>query len=133
MTTLQFDRWLRRLKDPLGQAAIIFCITRVRKHGIEAVDWKPVQENVLELRIKTGPGYRVYALRKGPALLLLLAGGDKSTQQRDITRACKLARSQEKGRENGQTPENDPVGSGALPNKRGNHRRLPQPRHGRRR
>ena len=53
---------------------------------------KPVGEGVSELRIDYGPGYRVYFTRRGEALLILLAGGDKRTQSRDIVKALRLAR-----------------------------------------
>jgi putative addiction module killer protein len=55
-------------------------------------DAKPVGEGVSELRIDYGPGYRVYFTRRGEALLILLAGGDKRTQSRDIVKALRLAR-----------------------------------------
>ena len=57
-----------------------------------AGDVMPVGEGVSELRIDYGPGYRVYFVRRGPALIILLAGGDKDSQQRDILRALELAR-----------------------------------------
>jgi putative addiction module killer protein len=56
-------------------------------------DAKPVGEGVSELRIDYGPGYRVYFVQRGATLIVLLAGGDKSTQAQDITAALKLARS----------------------------------------
>jgi putative addiction module killer protein len=55
-------------------------------------DSKPVGEGVSELRIDYGPGYRVYFVRRGDTLIVLLAGGDKGTQARDISTALKLAR-----------------------------------------
>ncbi len=55
-------------------------------------DVRPVGEGVSELRIHYGPGYRVYFVQQGTSLVILLAGGDKSTQQRDIRRAVEMAR-----------------------------------------
>ena len=55
-------------------------------------DVKPVGEGVFELRIDYGPGYRIYFVQKGRTLIILLAGGDKDTQDRDIRRALELAR-----------------------------------------
>jgi len=55
-------------------------------------DVKPIGSGVSELRIDYGPGYRVYFVRRGPMLLILLAGGDKRTQERDIKKALELAR-----------------------------------------
>jgi len=55
-------------------------------------DVKPVGSGVSEMRIDYGPGYRVYFVRRGPMLIILLAGGDKRTQERDIKKALELAR-----------------------------------------
>jgi putative addiction module killer protein len=67
---------------------------RIRRLSIgNPGDVEPVGEGVSELRVDYGPGYRVYFVRRGPALVILLAGGDKRTQNRDIRRAIELARS----------------------------------------
>jgi len=55
-------------------------------------DVKPIGSGVSELRIDYGPGYRVYFVQRGPMLIILLAGGDKRTQERDIKKALELAR-----------------------------------------
>lgn len=80
-----FDRWLRRLKDRRA-------VVRVDRLGAgNAGDAKPVGHGVSELRIDYGPGYRVYCLREGERLILLLTGGDKSSQQTDIQLAHQIA------------------------------------------
>ena len=55
-------------------------------------DWKPVRDGVNEMRIDYGPGYRVYFMRSGVVVVVLLAGGDKSTQAKDIARAVKISK-----------------------------------------
>lgn len=88
--TPEFRHWLLRLKDPSGKARVLMRIDRLI-HGNPG-DHRHLREGVHEMRIDTGPGYRVYYLQQGQALLLLLAGGDKSTQNNDIRRALTLAR-----------------------------------------
>ena len=84
-----FDRWLRRLKD---RRAVVRVLVRVdRLAAGNAGDAKPVGHGVSELRIDYGPGYRVYYLREGERLILLLTGGDKSSQQTDIQLAHQIA------------------------------------------
>ncbi len=85
-----FSKWLRELRDRQARARIQTRIDRLQL-GL-AGDAKPVGEGVSELRIDYGPAYRVYFARRGRELLILLAGGDKSTQDRDIETALKLAR-----------------------------------------
>lgn len=88
--TAEFSRWLARLKDRRAAARIKVRLTRLSV-GLTG-DVKPVAEGVSELRIDYGPGYRVYFKRRGPIVTFLLAGGDKSTQARDIALALELAR-----------------------------------------
>ncbi|MBX7233527.1 MAG: type II toxin-antitoxin system RelE/ParE family toxin [Caldilineales bacterium] len=85
-----FDAWLAALKDKIGRARILHRI-RSAEHG-NFGDCEPVGEGVSEMRIHTGPGYRVYFTRRGAVIYLLLVGGNKSSQQRDIRRAITMAR-----------------------------------------
>lgn len=86
--TLEFDEWLRLLKDPKGKARIAARINSAILGNFG--DAKPVGEGVFEMRIDFGPGYRVYFSRRGQVVYLLLMGGNKSTQHQDIARARKL-------------------------------------------
>lgn len=86
----EFDSWLAALKDKLGRARIAHRI-RSAEHG-NFGDCEPVGEGVSEMRIHFGPGYRAYFTRRGEVVYLLLLGGDKSSQKRDIKRAIEMAR-----------------------------------------
>lgn len=88
--TLEFQEWLDGLKDARAYARIEARIFRLAL-GLPG-DVKPVGSGVSELRIDFGPGYRIYFCKKGASLLILLAGCDKSTQEKDIRTALKLAR-----------------------------------------
>jgi len=90
----EFDAWLAALKDRLGRARIVLRI-RSAEHG-NLGDCEPVGEGVSEMRIHFGPGYRVYFTRRGEVLYLLLVGGNKSSQKRDIKRAIEMARALDK-------------------------------------
>jgi len=81
------DRWMAKLSDMRAKARILVQIDRLAL-GLPG-DWKPVGEGVCEMRIFVGKGYRVYFARDGKKFVVLLCGGDKSTQDRDI----KVARS----------------------------------------
>ena len=85
-----FARWLDDLLDLRARARIQARIERLASGN--PGDVKPAGEGVSELRIDYGPGYRVYFKRRGQRLIILLAGGDKSSQARDIKRAQRLAR-----------------------------------------
>jgi putative addiction module killer protein len=82
---LPFDEWLRELRDQNAVARVLARIGRIRRGNLG--DCRPVGGSVSELRVDYGPGYRVYFGQKGATLLILLCGGDKRTQQRDIRRA----------------------------------------------
>jgi putative addiction module killer protein len=84
-----FDRWVRKLKDRRAAARVLVRIDRLAAGN--SGDVKPVGGGISELRIDHGPGYRVYYLQDGPRLILLLCGGDKSSQDRDIEQAHRIA------------------------------------------
>jgi len=86
-----FARWLGKLKDRAAVMRISARIRRLTETG-NFGDTKPVREGVSEMRIDYGPGYRLYFIQSGPVLVLLLAGGDKSTQDADIKRAIEIAK-----------------------------------------
>lgn len=88
--TTEFDEWLSSLKDKIGKARIIHRIRAAEAGNFG--DCKPVGEGISEMRIDIGPGYRVYYTRIGEVVYLLLVGGDKSSQSRNIKRAIALAR-----------------------------------------
>jgi putative addiction module killer protein len=88
-STASFQQWLDELRDLRAQIAIARRITRIEAGNFG--DAKAVGEGVSELRIDVGPGYRVYFVRRGRKLVILLAGGKKSSQASDIQRAKNLA------------------------------------------
>ena len=87
--TDEFANWLRRLHDAQARARINLRVDRLQLTG-NFGDSKPVGDGVREMRVDYGPGYRVYFALRSDRIVLLLIGGDKSTQQRDITKAKKL-------------------------------------------
>ena len=86
----EFDTWLADLKDKIGRARIIQRIRAAEAGNFG--DCEPVGEGVSEMRIHVGPGYRVYYLKRQTTIYLLLLGGAKSSQKRDIKRALGMAR-----------------------------------------
>lgn len=80
-----FDEWLKTLRDKKAKAKIRARLDRVEDGNLG--DCKSVGEGVLELRINYGPGYRIYFAQEGTIIILLLCGGDKSTQEQDISKA----------------------------------------------
>lgn len=88
--SIEFSQWLRALRDKIGQARILARLRAASLGGFG--DCESVGDGVCEMRIHYGPGYRVYFTRRGQVIYLLLIGGDKSTQQRDIKRAKQMIR-----------------------------------------
>ena len=88
--TEPFAEWFAELRDERARAKIL---ARIRRLSLgNAGDAAPVGEGVSEMRIHYGPGYRVYFVQRGETLAILLGGGDKGTQDRDIKAAIALAR-----------------------------------------
>ena len=87
--TEEFSQWLAALRDSRAKAKILVRIDRL-SYGNPG-DVAPVGEGVSELRINYGPGYRIYYVQRGRRYILLLAGGNKSTQDRDIAKAKRLS------------------------------------------
>lgn len=87
--TAVFDDWLTRLRDATARAQIVARLRRL-SHG-NFGDTKPIGDGLSELRIHSGPGYRLYFVRRGSEIIVLLCGGDKSSQSRDIAKAKELA------------------------------------------
>ena len=90
LQTDAYARWFGRLRDRQARVRID---SRIRRLSLgNPGDVRPVGEGVSEIRIDYGPGYRVYFVQSGEDLVVLLAGGDKDSQERDIRRALELAR-----------------------------------------
>jgi len=85
-----FSKWLVKLKDVQGKVAIIRRVKRVQAGNFG--DHKSVGDKVSELRITTGPGYRVYYTQQEDKIIVLLVGGDKSSQSKDIEKAKEMAK-----------------------------------------
>ena len=88
--TDDYREWIDALKDRAGRARILVRVDRLIEGN--PGQHRDLTDGVTELKIDVGPGYRVYYTRRGTRLLLLLAGGDKSTQQKDIAKAIQLAK-----------------------------------------
>ena len=90
LTTAVFDTWFAGLKDRQAAHRIQVRIDRAEDGNFG--DSKPVGDGVSEMRIHCGPGYRIYFTQRGMEIVILLAGGDKSTQTKDIKAALEIAR-----------------------------------------
>ena len=95
LTSALFDSWFSRLVDAQAKARIEARIRRAEQGN--PGDCTPVGEGVSEMSIHCGPGYRIYFVQRGTELIILLAGGDKSTQAKDIKTALGLARRLKEG------------------------------------
>ncbi len=88
--TEYFRQWIDNLRDGAGRARVLVRVDRLI-HGNPGPH-RNLTHGVSELKIDSGPGYRVYYSKRGDALIVLLSGGDKSSQRRDLARAIRLAR-----------------------------------------
>lgn len=87
--TPEFDKWLRKLKDLKAKAKILFRIHKIENDG-HFGDCKYVGEGIRELRVNFAKGYRVYFVERKGKIVILLIGGDKSTQNKDILKAKEI-------------------------------------------
>lgn len=87
--TTEFDKWLRKLKDIRAKAKILFRIQKLEQDE-HFGDSEPVGEGIRELKINYAKGYRVYFKETDGKIIVLLIGGDKSTQQKDIEKAKEI-------------------------------------------
>jgi putative addiction module killer protein len=87
--SVEFTKWLRTLRDRAVKARIFTRLDRLREGNLG--DVKPVGAGVSEMRISYGPGYRLYFVQHGAKVIVLLCGGDKSMQVKDIAKAKKIA------------------------------------------
>jgi putative addiction module killer protein len=90
LQTEVFSKWLSALRDARSKARIVARIESARMGNLG--DVKPLGGSISEMRIDVGAGYRVYFVRRGAVVVVLLCGGDKSTQGKDIVRAKRMAR-----------------------------------------
>jgi putative addiction module killer protein len=88
-SSAEFDRWIDALKDRRAAAKIFARIQRLEQGNPGNI--KSVGGGITEMKIDLGPGYRVYYTHRGKTIVLLLCGGDKSTQDKDIRRAAQIA------------------------------------------
>ena len=87
--TEHFEKWFRKLKDVRAKAIILARLKKAELGNLS--NYKSVGKKVFEMKIDYGPGYRIYYMHKGDITLLLIAGGTKSSQARDIKKAQKIA------------------------------------------
>lgn len=89
LQTEEFVAWLDALKDKRARVRIAARLRQAEAGSLG--DWQPVEGEVSEMRVHFGPGYRLYFVRRGRVIVVILNAGNKSTQKRDIRRALKLA------------------------------------------
>jgi putative addiction module killer protein len=87
--TAEFDDWLRGIRDGITQKRLAMRLRRAQLGNLG--DVKPIANSVFEMREHFGPGWRMYYLQRGSLLIVMLGGGDKDSQDRDIAAALKLA------------------------------------------
>jgi len=87
--TTEFDKWLRKLKDLRAKAKILFRIQKL-ENDEHFGDFKPVGDGINELKVNYAKGYRIYFKEMDGKIIILLIGGDKSTQQKDIEKAKEI-------------------------------------------
>ncbi|EHU1441321.1 type II toxin-antitoxin system RelE/ParE family toxin [Acinetobacter baumannii] len=93
LLTDEFDQWLNGLRDSLTKRRLARRLEKVQSGNLG--DIKPVGEGVWEMREFFGPGWRMYYIQHGDVIIVMLGGGDKSTQQRDIAKAIELSKTLE--------------------------------------
>jgi putative addiction module killer protein len=86
--TKVYNRWFNKLKDLRARSKINSRLYQIKNGNFG--DFKSVSDGIFEIRIHYGPGYRIYYMREGEEVIILLVGGDKSTQQKDIEKAKEL-------------------------------------------
>lgn len=89
LKTGEFDHWFRKLKDFRARAKILFRIQKLEKDG-HLGDCKPVGDGISEMRINYAKGYRIYFKEKDHVIVILLIGGVKSSQEKDIVKAKEI-------------------------------------------
>jgi len=87
--TTEFDKWIRKLKDLKAKAKILFRIQKIENDG-HFGDCKPIGNGIKELIVNFAKGYRVYFKEKNGKIIILLIGGDKSSQKKDIKKAKEI-------------------------------------------
>ena len=97
----EFARWMRKLRDGQARMRINHYFERVQRGSELTGDFKVVRPKIIEVRFDFGPGYRVYLTQESGEIVILLIGGDKSTQDRDIDKAEEIAKAWRESRGNG--------------------------------
>ncbi|MEM8584850.1 MAG: type II toxin-antitoxin system RelE/ParE family toxin [Bacteroidota bacterium] len=87
--TAEFDKWFRKLRDVRAKSKILFRIQKLKREDYFG-DIKPVGNGIQEIRVNYAKGYRIYFKKVGSEIIILLVGGDKSTQSRDIEKAKRI-------------------------------------------